>query len=355
MVRSQSADPFGLALSWGGLALLVYLVYSVVSPFLVPLGWASVFAILFYPWYARIARRSGPGRAAAATTVLVAVVLIGPMVVLVTSFAQEALQAFGNFESLLAGGRSARLDALWRNIEARLPASVQADVQAFTTDTLRVVGAFIVTQSGQIARNIVGFIIDLVIALFATFFLLRDADAIMRGVRRLLPMDHTAREELISRTRELISVGVVSSLVVASVQGFLSGVVFAVLGLNSPVFWGVMTAFCCLLPFGAWVIWVPAAIILAINGDYTRALILAGVGFGLVSGSDNILRPMMLSGRANMNGLVIFVSLLGGMGAFGLLGLVLGPIVVVTSLALINTYVSSPRQERIEMPGPLVP
>jgi predicted PurR-regulated permease PerM len=225
----------------------------------------------------------------------------------------------------------------------------------FAGDAVRLVGGFIVSQSGLWARNVAGFIIDLGIALFATFFVLRDADAIMRGVRRLLPMDLAAREELIARTRELISVGVVSSLVVAATQGVLGGLVFAVIGLNSPVFWGVVIAFCCLLPFGAWVVWMPTAIMLAVNGDITRALILGGLGLGIVSGADNVLRPVMLAGKANMNGLVIFVSLLGGIGAFGLLGLVLGPIVVVTALALVNVYVNSPRQERIELPGTLEP
>ncbi len=351
----QPADLFGLALAWGGLAFLVYLVYLVVAPFFVPLGWASVFAILFYPWHARIAAKWGPATSAAATTLLVAVLLIAPMVLLVTNFAQEALQAVANLQETFAGGGSSRIDAIWRGIQARLPLAWRADVTTFATDAVRVAGAFIVTQSGQIARNIVGFVVDLAIALFATFFLLRDADAIMRGVRRLLPMDHSEREELIVRTRELISVGVVSSLVVAAIQGLLGGIVFAVLGLNAPIFWGVVMAFCCLLPFGAWVIWMPAAVMLAVNGDVTRALILTGLGIGIVSGVDNFLRPMMLSGGANMNGLVIFVSLLGGMAAFGLLGLVLGPIIVVTALALLTTYMQSPRRERLEVPGRLEP
>jgi predicted PurR-regulated permease PerM len=349
----RPADPFGVALTWGGLAFLLYLVYLVVSPFLFPLGWASVFAILFYPWHARIVRHWGHGRAAAATTILVAVLLIAPMVMLVTSFAQEALQAVASVQDAMAGGGSSRIDAIWRGLQARLPQAFEADVTAFARDSVRVVGAFIVAQSGLIARNIAGFIVDLGIALFATFFLLRDADLIMRGVRRLLPLDHSAREELIVRTRELIFAGVVSSLIVAAIQGLLGGTVFALLGLSAPIFWGVVMAFCCLLPFGAWVVWLPAAILLAIDGDVTRALILAGVGVGIVSGIDNILRPMMLSGNSNMNGLVIFVSLLGGIGAFGLLGLVLGPIIVVTALALLDAYMKSPREERIEMTGGL--
>ncbi len=175
----------------------------------------------------------------------------------------------------------------------------------------------------------------------------------MRGVRRLLPMDHAAREELIARTQELIAVGVVSSLVVAAVQGFLGGVSFALLGLSEPIFWGVVMALCCLLPFGAWVVWMPIALLLALSGDVTRALILAGLGLGIVSGVDNVLRPMLLSGHARMNGLVILVGLLGGVAVFGLLGLVLGPIIIVTALALVKSYVESPGRERLDVTDPL--
>jgi predicted PurR-regulated permease PerM len=353
MSRSQPADPFGLALTWGGLALLVYLVYLVVAPFLPPLGWASVFAILFYPLHTRLALRWSPGRAALASTLIIAVVLIAPMVLLVTSFTQEALQAAGTLQNALADGGSSRIEVLWHQVEASLPARVRTEVTQFANDAARAAGSFVITQSGLIAKSAVGFVTDLVIALFATFFLLRDAGVIMRGVRRLLPMDHAAREELIARIQELIAVGVVSSLVVAAVQGFLGGVSFALLGLSEPIFWGVVMGLCCLLPFGAWVIWMPTALLLVLSGDVTRALILAGLGVGIVSSVDNVLRPILLSGRAKMNGLVILVSLLGGVAVFGLLGLVLGPIIVVTALALVKTYVDSPSRERLYITDPL--
>jgi predicted PurR-regulated permease PerM len=139
----------------------------------------------------------------------------------------------------------------------------------------------------------------------------------------------------------LISVGVVSAGLVAAIQGFLGGLVFAILGIESPVFWGVVMAICCLLPFGAWVVWGPVALVLAITGSMGRAIMLAALGFGIVSAADNVLRPMLLSGQARMNGLVIFLALLGGISAFGMLGVVLGPVLVVTALGLLTGYADS--------------
>ncbi|HKT80671.1 MAG TPA: AI-2E family transporter [Vicinamibacterales bacterium] len=350
-VGHHKRDQFGAVLAWSGLVLLVYLVYLMVSPFLVPLGWAAVFAILFHPLYARFTETHSRGVSSLAATLIAAVVVIAPMVAVVSTFAPEAIRAALRLQSLLTGEQSTRFTSLLQQIDARLPVAIKADVTSMVSDAGHSLAAFIVTQSGSFARGIAGFVFDLVISLFAMFFLLRDADTIMRAVRRLLPMAASEREELIHRTREIISIGVTSSLVVAAMQGTLGGLAFAILGLSNALFWGVIMAFCCLLPFGAWVIWLPASIVLAISGDYVRALILVGVGFGIVSGADNVVRPMMLSGRAKMNGLVIFISLLGGMTVFGVLGLVLGPILVATAMALLQTYMDSPRREEIELTG----
>jgi predicted PurR-regulated permease PerM len=341
MTRVQP-DRFGVALTWGGLALLVYFVYLVVAPFLPALGWAAVFAILFQRLFVRLTRRWSRSSAAIVTTLTAAVVLIVPMVALVVAFTQQALQAADNLHAAFSGEGASRLNTLWHNILMRLPAAMRSEVSDFLADALRGLGTSLVSESGQIARSAVGFVANLVIALFATFFVLRDSDVIMRGIRRLLPMGTAQREALIVRTEELITVGVVSSLVVAAVQGLLGGIVFALLGLSAPIFWGVVMALFCLLPLGAWVIWMPTAIVLALNGDVIRGVILAVAGLVIVSGVDNVLRPMMISGRANMNGLVILVSLLGGVAVFGLLGLVLGPIIIVTALALLDSYMQAP-------------
>lgn len=327
-------------LYWAGLGVLGWLVFLVVRPFIIPLGWAAVLAVVTYPVHARLAARWSPGRAAAATTALTTVVVIAPAVLLVVAFVRETLEIAGDLQATLPGGPLSWIGPAWARVVRVLPAASSVDLAALITDALRRSAAFLMVQSGSIFQNVAEFLIDLTLALFATFFLLRDADAIMRVVRRLLPMDPAQREALIARTRALISAGVMSSVLVAGLQGVLGGLAFAVVGIDAPVFWGVVMAFMCVLPFGAWVIWLPAAVFLGVTGSVTRAFVLGGLGLGIVSGVDNVLRPALLSGQAHMNGLVIFVSLLGGLSVFGLLGLVLGPVLVATALSLLMTYVN---------------
>jgi predicted PurR-regulated permease PerM len=132
---------------------------------------------------------------------------------------------------------------------------------------------------------------------------------------------------------------VFSGLVVAAVQGAIGGILFWVLGIGAPVLWGIVMAFLSLLPvLGAWMVWVPAAIYLVAVGSYIKAAILLGVGVVVISMIDNVLRPILLSGRAQMNGLLVFISILGGIAAFGLLGIVLGPILVALGSAVLEFY-----------------
>ena len=337
-MTTHTTDRVHDALTWGGLALLAWLVYLIVLPFLTPLGWAAVLAIVSYPVYARLSRRMSRGAAAALTTVAVTIVVIVPAVFLRAAVGREALDIAASLQTAVTDGRLGWVESAWTSLGKRFPSAANMDVATLGSDALRQTAAFLVARSGSIFQNVATFLIDLALALFATFFLLRDGKYIMGAIRRLLPMAEDQREALIKRTRDLIWAGVLSSAAVAGLQGVLGGIAFALVGISAPIFWGVLMAFFCLLPFGAWVIWLPAAVILGVDGHVTRALILGGLGLGAVSMADNVVRPMLLSGRVHMNGLVIFVSLLGGLSVFGLLGIVLGPVLVVTALGMLTGY-----------------
>jgi predicted PurR-regulated permease PerM len=340
MTDTRHADPFSGVLKWAGLALLLWLVYLILQPFLIPLGWASVLATVSYPFYERLLGRWRPAAAATFTTVAVTLVVIVPAVLTATAFFREAVDLAGRVQTALSEGRFDWLNDAWLRLQDRLPFASKVDLQAVGAEWLKGSASFLMRASGSIFQNVTEFVVDVVLALFAMFFLLRDADAIMRSVRLLLPMDADRREQLIAQTRELIRAGVLSWVMVAALQGVLGGLSLAAVGFSAPVFWGVVIAISCMLPFGAWVVWLPAAIVLATSGAIVRAIVLAALGLLVVSLVDNILRPMLLSERAQINGLVIFVSLLGGLSVFGLLGLVLGPVLVVTALNLLDGHVN---------------
>jgi predicted PurR-regulated permease PerM len=188
--------------------------------------------------------------------------------------------------------------------------------------------------------------------LFAMFFLLRDGHTLARQVRDLLPLPEAARDRLMTDTRDLVVASVGAGLMVAATQGVIGGIAFWLLGINAAVIWGVVMAVVSLIPLvGAALVWVPTAIWLLLSGEIARGIILVIVGVFAISLADNILRPLLLAGRTTASGLVVFLGLLGGAAAFGFIGLVLGPIVLVTAGSLLRVF-SRPEPFLVDPNGP---
>jgi predicted PurR-regulated permease PerM len=324
---------------YGIVLLLGYVFFRIVTPFLVPLGWAAVVAIVVYPWHRKLVVRHGHTLAAVLSTVVVTVLIVGPGLVILTAFLQESRAALSAVDRDLLAGQLAWLEQAWNRIRALIPGAQSLDLRTLIDDAISRTGGFLATRVGGLLADIVVLVFQLFLTLVALFFFLRDADGIMREVRRALPFEDLRSERMIRQTRDLIYASIVAALVIASLQGLVGGLLFAVLGLGAPVFWGVLMAFLALFPFiGTWLVWVPAAIWLIATGQVVKGLILAALGATVVATIDNVLRPIILSGRVQMNGLLMFISLLGGVSLFGLLGLVLGPLVTAIVTSLFEAY-----------------
>jgi predicted PurR-regulated permease PerM len=337
---------------YGFVLLLGYLVFRLFQPFLAPLGWAAVLVVLFHPVHVRLEKRIGRTSAAFASTAGVTFIVIVPGLLVMTAFVQEARQAINAVDAAFEAGELQRVQAAWQYVQKQFIGNEPSDLAAIAQDGAAQVAAFVAAQAGAILLNVAMFFFHAALMLFAAFFLFRDAGTVMGLVRRVLPFQPEQSERMIRETHELIFATITSGLIVAAIQGGLGGVTFAALGIQAPVFWGVVMAFFALLPFvGAWVVWFPAAIWLILAGDVGRGLILIIVGAGIVGTVDNLLRPALLSGRARLNGLVVFISLVGGLALFGPLGLVMGPIVVATAAGLLEAYTKPyPSPEPGEVP-----
>jgi predicted PurR-regulated permease PerM len=253
----------------------------------------------------------------------------------------------GDLVKAAESGRFARLEQTGRWIETNILGRPPTDLPTYFREIATRISGTLAEQATVVVKNLALFLVSFITMLFGVFFFFRDARSIIATIRRLLPFEEERREQILIQTHDLIFATVVSGLIVAAVQGLLGGIAFAVLGIGEPVFWGVMMAFFSLLPIlGAWVIWAPAAVWMALTGHLTEGVILAGIGAGVVGLVDNFLRPALLAGRAELNGLLIFVGLLGGVAAFGLLGLVVGPIVLATVAILFDAYTLPRRKPR---------
>jgi predicted PurR-regulated permease PerM len=329
---------------YGCILLLGYLIYLLFQPFLVPLAWAVIFAAFFFPNYKRLERRFGNTTAATISTVAVTLIIVVPFVLISMAFIQQASQTIGQIDiSANSSKGMARVQRAWAWAQHQRLGRNLGSFEEFLSSATSWLAGVVANGAGILLKNVVVVVVDLVIMLFALFFFFRDGDAIMRRVRRVLPFEATFRDRRIAEASDLIRASISAGMAVAMVQGAVGGLAFAVLGLGAPIFWGVMMAFFALLPLGAWVIWGPVAAWLLLTGQVGRGIALIAVGAGVVGIIDNILRPILLSGRTRMNGLLVFISLLGGLAAFGLLGLVLGPIIMATTISFVDAYATERR------------
>ncbi len=338
---AQSAEKrFSNVLFYGVVLCLAYLVFRVFQPFLAPLGWAAVFGVIFYSLHKRFERKWGRTRSAVLITSGVTVILIVPVLLLAMLFVREGIAAARNIQTAMVGGGYGWLSHAWGWLVSSIAAEgVNVDLPDLVRQGASRAGEYMASELGRVIRNIVVFLFELFVMLFALFYFLRDGDSMLDRFRHFLPFEETMTERMLAEARELIFASVTTSLVIAAVQGILCGGAFAIVGLGSPIFWGVVMGFLSLLPVvGAWPIWIPAVIWLFSTGHAVRAIILIAICGALGASIDNVLRPVLLGGRASLNGLLVFISVLGGIAVFGVLGVVLGPIVVATAVGILDVY-----------------
>jgi predicted PurR-regulated permease PerM len=343
MSDARKLERLSAAFFYAAVALLVWLVFLIVRPFLEPLGWAAVLAILLAPWHSRLAARWGPTRAAIAETAGVTLGLVVPGVLLSIYFIREGIQAAQGLQELVASGRLDAAARVWASLAGSFGLR-NVELGSLLQDAARSVAAFLAGSLGAIVANVVRLILYLFLVLFALFYFLRDGKGIMARLRRLLPFDESLRERMLTETHLLIQASVTVNITIAVVQGTICGLAFALVGISTPLFWTLVMSFLALLPVvGAWPVWLPVAIWMFVTRQIGSGILLLAICGGLAGTIDNILRPLLLSGRTRLDGLMVFVSVLGGIAAFGMIGLVLGPIVFAMALAMLDVYTHSSR------------
>jgi predicted PurR-regulated permease PerM len=338
--KTTTSDRLTTVLSYGAIILLGYLVYRIVEPFIVPLAWSAVLAIFFYPLHEWLCRRLSPNRAAIISAISVTLLLVVPALLVLLYTAREALVASAKIQAALTDPDKALPLHAMNWLRGRLPEEFQSfDISQSLRDAASKVASFVAGSLGGLVKNLLSFFVALFILIFALFFMFRDGESIVRGVRHLLPFDASIQRDMLSESRDLIFASVAVALVIAVLQGALGGFAFAIGGVPTPILWGVMIAFFSLLPVvGSALIWVPAAIWLFVGGHWGKAIVVVAICGGVATVADNIIRPLLLRNRTHLNELLLFISVLGGLQVFGLLGLVAGPTIVAAAMGVFRVY-----------------
>lgn len=338
--NATTSDRLTTVLSYGAILLLLYLVFLIMAPFLVPLAWSGIFAIFFYPMHLRTAKKLKPTPAALVSTLAVTFFLIVPALVVLFFTTKETIDATERIQNALTNSNQTfHVHAVdW--LRTKLPASWQPDdFSESIRNGAGKVASFIAGKFGALLKNLVSFFVDLFVVIFSLFFMFRDGKSIVRATRHLLPFDEDIQDAMWMESKELIFASVAVGLIVALLQGVLGGVAFMIGGIPTPIFWGVIIGFFSLVPVvGSALIWVPAAIWLGLSGHWGKALAVVVICGAVAGIADNIIRPVLLRNRTHLNELLLFISVLGGIEVFGLLGLVVGPTVVAAAMGVFRVY-----------------
>jgi predicted PurR-regulated permease PerM len=323
------------------LGFLTYFVYLVFEPFLAPLIWAVVLVVFFRRLHRAMQRRiASANLAALASTVAVTLIFIVPMFLVFLLFANQAIGVTQRLVEEWRHGQGWRSLFAWvdRLPLQYLPIEIKLeDLREFAAQNLRQWGLVIAERGGTLAQNVLGVTVNVLVTLLASFYLFRDGPALMALARDVLPIEPTHRERLLAIIENVLYASVLSSFAVAAVQGALGGVAFWLVGIPGPILWGILMMLAAFIPFvGAALIWGPAAVYFLFSGEYVSAGILIFAGIFVVGTIDNVLRPILISGRVELNGLLVLISVVGGISAFGLLGLVLGPVLIAVAAAVLE-------------------
>jgi predicted PurR-regulated permease PerM len=327
-------------------ALIAYLLYLVLSPLAQPMAWALFLAFLLHPLHRWLSRklRGRPMVSAALLTVFAVLMVLGPLGALGATFAAQLTDLARRAQEFAIVHRPAHFADL---ADVPVVGPALAWVQETTGVTLAQIQAWAVEAAQAILKALAGLgraaflgalgtVVGFALMMFILFFAIRDGERMFRALRELVPLEDRDKKRLFDHLASVTRALVYGTGVTAIVQGTLIALGFAVVGLPSPVVFGVLAALAALVPLaGTPVVWVPAVIVLAVQGRWTAALILLVWG-GFVTTIDNFLRPWLVSGRAEIGAITVFIGVLGGVAAFGPIGLLLGPLVLALGLALIR-------------------
>jgi len=323
-------------------AIALYLCWLMLRPFMGVLAWAGVLVVVFYPVHKGIAQRTGRrSLSALISCLLVVLVVVLPLTLVTMAVIHEFSKVAPNLPTNLSGLLDQQPAILarvttWAQDHFGIDVLAYQDffIQQFRNVSQRLLGA-----SFSLVGNIVTNIVKAFFVVFTMYYLFRDGDKIANKLPDALPLNREQSEALITRIHKVISVSVYGVVTIAALQGLLAGLAYWIMGIPSPVLWAVLTAFVCMIPIaGSFLVWLPLAIYLMINGSWTKAILLIIWGGLVISTIDNLLRPKLVGTQTRLHELFIFFSVLGGISVFGLLGIVLGPVVLAITLGLLQTF-----------------
>ncbi len=322
-----------MAVTVGGL----YLCYRMALPFLPALAWSLALALLLAPvqrWLEPKVR--SPGISAGLLVLLAGVGVLMPAMLVADRLVDEFARGGAAIGVMLESGQ------LRRDVAAHpllAPVVEWVERQFDLPESANALTSWLTATVASLARESLLQVIGMVMTLYLLFYFLRDRRMILASIEALSPLSRADTRRMFGKVDDTVHATVYGTLVVAMVQGTLGGLMFWWLGLPAPLLWGVLMGVLAIVPvLGAFIIWIPAAVFLLLDGSGGKALLLTLWGAIVVGGIDNLLYPMLVGRRLKLHTLLAFVSIVGGLAVFGSAGLILGPVIFAITRQLLEIW-----------------
>jgi predicted PurR-regulated permease PerM len=325
--------------------IFFYLFYRLMVPFWTPIAWAGILTIVFYPLYTWLSKKlKSPGWASMISCFIIFIVIIGPAVYLLASLVNEAANLVQQLNAAYQKGQFDEIFSLGipylqllKDKLAGYPQLADIDLESIIRDAITIMTRALGTQATTVIANITKTIFYFLLMLFSMFFFFRDGEKIISQLKRITPLETDKVAITYAHLKEVIEGMMYGGVVIALIQGVLGGLLFAIVGISSPVLWGAVMAFLAFIPvLGPFLVYIPAGIILILGGAYFKGILLIAIGSVVISQIDNFLRPHLFAGKTQTHTLMLFFSIMGGIAIFGLLGVVLGPFIAAVFLTLLK-------------------
>jgi len=329
----------------GTTLVLAYALYAILEPLRSIIGWAAVLAFMLYPLHERLVKRLKGRRALSATLItaltpifvlaplsLVGVVFAGQVARLIAYLRTSPLMSYTEMLNRLGQYSWIRSGVTW--LRDNTAVNVE-QVQGWLTDSVQSLLKTAAATGGNVALGVFGTLVGFFMMLFLLFFFLQDGRVMLGALTRLIPMQREQRAQLLKYLGDVTRAVVFGSVATALIQGLFVGVGFALAGVPSPVVYAVVASIAAFLPGGAALVLVPGVLYLVFTGHWGAGIFLACWAAALAI-VENILRPLLTSHHVHVSTLAIFVGAIGGAAAFGILGLILGPVLLSFAVALVR-------------------
>lgn len=328
------------------IGVLIYLNYQILKFFFAAGGWAIIIALVFHPIFDFVQKYlKYRGLSAFITIILIIFLFLFPFVFISYKIILEVGELIRGV-NLLELINKITTNPIVAKILEKFSFITGGDVTSLKNLIKDELAGIMKTTALKIAHgfgDLVSSVINLILTFFIAFFFLKDGDYFARKIIDFLPFPESDKFSIRNQIKNIIYTTFYGGILIAILQGIILGVTFYFLQIPSATLWGFATAIASFIPvLGAFAIWGPASIYLLVNGYIIKGVILALVGALIISSIDNVLKPIIIKGKVNLPLIFIFLSVLGGIKVFGLIGFIIGPLIFslfVSFLEILKNFV----------------